>query len=429
MARTKTYLVTVHIKSEDLFEAQDSFDELEFLATTLDLNVIGKTMQSLPAIEKRSYVGSGKLDEIKESISQLEVDLLIFDSELSPQQGKYLESKLDCMVWDRTQLILEIFAQHAQTAESKTQVELAQLKYMLPRLVGMWAHLDREKGGIGASRGMGEKQVNIDRTLLRKKVQLLERSLTKTRKERKTQGKHRKNFIQVGIVGYTNAGKSTLMNMLTDEDLLVENKLFATLDSTTRILKGVTKPDILISDTVGFIRKIPHGLVASFHSTLEVLKEADLLLHVVDASHPFMDDHIRTTRGVLKEVGVKGIPTIVVLNKMDLVTDKVDQLMLTSNYPGAIQVSALNPNSKKQVRDEVKGFFQENLIKRNTMLSYDQTNCLSYLYELSMVDEIKYEEDGIHIIHTMTPTNEKKLKAILLKHSVTISSDEKLELL
>ena len=278
--------MALHLKSDRLDDTLDSLQELSSLAVTLGFKLIGSEVQSRSTPDSKSYIGGGKLKEIKEIIKEEKVDIVLFDNELSPNQGKYIEGFLDCMVWDRTQVILEIFANHARTPESRDQVELAQLKYMLPRLVGLWAHLDREKGGISASRGTGEKQINIDRKLIRSRITRLENALKKVEKERGVQSKRRAECFQVGVVGYTNAGKTSLINRLTGAELLSEDKLFATLESATRILPSETKPDVLISDTVGFIRNLPHNLIASFRSTLSVVRDADLLLHVVDASSP-----------------------------------------------------------------------------------------------------------------------------------------------
>src|SRR5210317_1254160 len=324
--KENVFIVALNLKPSPLNETEESLNELEALAETLNLCVMGRVIQSRNSPDQRTFIGKGKLHEVENAIEELGIAVVLFDCELTPKQGQVLEKILGCMVWDRTQVILEIFARHARTSESKVQVELASLEYMMPRLVGMWAHLDRERGGISASRGMGEKQINIDRKIVRTRIGKLKKELEKIVSERQTQKKKRKDCFQIAIIGYTNAGKSTLMNLLTGNNLLTEDRLFATLESTTRILKGVTKPETVISDTVGFIRNLPHGLVASFRSTLDVVKDADLILHVTDASHPLIEEHISTTHDVLKEIGGGNIPAILVLNKSDLINDEIKKL-------------------------------------------------------------------------------------------------------
>ena len=406
-------MLAVHLKSEKLELTEESLREMESLATTLNFELIGKEYQSRGTPDSRSYIGSGKLEEVKGIVEDKNVNLVLFDHELSPNQGKFLETYLGCMVWDRTQVILEIFANHARTPESKDQVELAQLKYMLPRLVGLWAHLDREKGGISASRGTGEKQINIDRKLIRTRITRLEKSLKKTASERQTQSKKRSDCLQVGVVGYTNAGKTSLMNRLTGAELLAQNKLFATLESTTRILDEHSKPSILISDTVGFIRNLPHNLVASFRSTLSVVKEADILLHIVDASNPNFEQHIATTDQVLKEIDAEQIPQILVFNKIDRVEEKMDRLILAKTYPEAILTSSHDQDKVESLREKIKAYFYQRFIKEDIILPYDQSHLISKFYQLSTVEEIEYEEDGIHISHAISKTNKKILNSLL----------------
>ncbi|PCI27537.1 MAG: GTPase HflX [SAR324 cluster bacterium] len=411
----KAYILSVRPKNEDLEITLNSLSEMRSMATTMGFDVIGEEYQSRNSPDPKSYMGTGKLQEIKQLIEDEGIKLVLFDHDLSPNQARHLEECLDSMVWDRTQLILEIFANHARTPESKDQVELAQLKYMLPRLVGMWAHLDREKGGIGASKGTGEKQVNIDRNLVRKRISRLEQSLKRVAMERQTQAKRREDCFQVGIVGYTNAGKTSLMNGLTDVSLLTQDQLFATLDSTTRVLPGPINPQILLSDTVGFIRNLPHNLVASFRSTLSVVKNADLLLHVVDASSNSVDQHIETTRNVLKEIGADNIPCLLVFNKVDRVTDRMDLLVLSRGYGDSILTSSLDETSVNLLRDHVKQHFSKTFIRQETKLTYDRANLLDKFYKLSTVEELKYEEDGIYIVHSTTPTNSKILNASIEK--------------
>ena len=409
----KALLLAIHCKAHKLDNTLESLEELHSLARSLDFDVVGREYQTRISPESKSYFGQGKLEEVREIAKAKAVDIVLIDHDLSPNQGKYIETFLDCLVLDRTQLILEIFSRHAQTPESKNQVELAQLQYMLPRLVGMWAHLDREKGGIGTSKGTGEKQISIDRTLIRKRIHHLERTLNKIAKERAVQSKRRSNCFQVAIVGYTNAGKTSLMNALTGVRLTADNKLFATLDSTTRILNDKSNPKVVLSDTVGFIRNLPHNLVASFQSTLSVVKDADLLLHVVDASHPNIAQHIETTELVLREIESDAVPRFLLLNKIDRVTSKLDRLILAKSYPDGIAVSAFDDKLIAALRARIDEYFQNRMVRKSAFLPHDRANLISKFYQLGKVEEIQYSEEGIAINLALTRANSRILENIL----------------
>ncbi len=411
--KLRVFLVALQLKSEKAEDTQDSLQELASLATTLGFKMSGKKIQSRSTPDSKSYIGAGKLQEIKDIVRKKKIDIVLFDHELSPNQGKYIESFLDCMVWDRTQLILEIFANHARTPESRDQVELAQLKYMLPRLVGLWAHLDREKGGISASRGAGEKQINIDRKLIRTRITRLEKSLKRIARERSVQSKQRSSCFQIGVVGYTNAGKTSLINRLTGSELLEQDKLFATLESTTRILPTDTKPDLLVSDTVGFIRNLPHNLIASFRSTLSVVMDADILLHVVDSSSPNIEQHIETTQKVLSEIGAEKIPRLLVFNKMDRIEEEMDRMILMKTYPDSLAVSALEPEKVELLKESLKEHFSQLFVRDSTILPYNKGELLSKFYQLGTVEELEYAEDGIHITHATTRVNKNILNEML----------------
>lgn len=296
-------------------KAQEYLDELEFLAHTAGADVVGRFYQRLDTPNTVTFVGSGKLDEISDYIKVHEIDTIIFDDELSPTQLRNIEKKLECKVLDRTNLILDIFASRAQTAYAKTQVELAQLQYMLPRLTRMWTHLERQRGGIGM-RGPGETQIETDRRIILTKISKLKEQLTKIDKQMTTQRKNRGKLVRIALVGYTNVGKSTMMNLLTKSEVFAENKLFATLDTTVRKMVIGNLP-FLMSDTVGFIRKLPHGLVESFKSTLDEVREADILMHIVDISHKGFEEHLQTVNNTLHEIDAADKPTIYVFNKID----------------------------------------------------------------------------------------------------------------
>ena len=316
--------VLVGVISSDITEeiAIDYISELEFLATTAGAITVTHFFQKLPYPNPKTYVGTGKLNEIKQFIEENEINLVIFDDELSPSQLRNIERELGCKILDRTILILDIFASRARTSHAKTQVELAQLQYMLPRLTRMWTHLERQKGGIGM-RGPGETQIETDRRIIQTRIALLKEKLREIDKQMSVQRSNRGQLVRVALVGYTNVGKSTLMNLLSKSEVFAENKLFATLDTTVRKVVINNLP-FLLTDTVGFIRKLPHQLIESFKSTLDEVREADLLVHVLDISHPNFEDHYRVVNETLLEIDKEEKPTILVFNKIDayLATNK-----------------------------------------------------------------------------------------------------------
>ncbi len=317
--KTEEYCVLVGIISQDESEAvvREHLDELEFLATTAGAISQKVFLQKLPHPHVKSFVGSGKLDEIKDYIDRNEaISLVIFDDDLTGKQNSYLEEYLKVKIVDRSTLILDIFAERAQTAQAKTQVELAQMQYLLPRLRGLWTHLERQRGGIGM-RGPGEQEIETDRRIIRDKISILKKRLEKIEQQSQTQRKNRGEMIRVALVGYTNVGKSTLMNLLSKSDVFAENKLFATLDTTVRKVVWDSMP-FLLSDTVGFIRKLPHHLIESFKSTLDEVRESDILVHVIDVSHPQYEDQIQTVQNTLNDLGASQKTTLMVFNKMDL---------------------------------------------------------------------------------------------------------------
>ncbi|HNR85628.1 MAG TPA: GTPase HflX [Taishania sp.] len=299
--------------NEDI--ANEYLDELEFLAETAGAITHARFLQKLPFPNPRTFVGTGKLEEIKSFVIENEIELCIFDDELSPSQLRNIERELQVKILDRNNLILDIFASRARTSHAKTQVELAQLQYMLPRLTRMWTHLERQKGGIGM-RGPGETQIETDRRIIGQKIALLKSRLSEIDKQMATQRSNRGQLVRVSLVGYTNVGKSTLMNLLSKSDVFAENKLFATLDTTVRKVVIDNLP-FLLTDTVGFIRKLPHQLVESFKSTLDEVREADLLIHVLDIAHPNFEDHFKVVNETLNEIDKTEKPTIIVFNKID----------------------------------------------------------------------------------------------------------------
>ena len=314
----KAILVSVCREGQTMERTEEYLAELAFLLETAGGESVKQVVQKLERPDTRTYVGSGKLEEIKEYKEATEADIVVFDDELTPAQLRNLERELDCRILDRTTLILDIFASRARTATAKTQVELAQLQYMLPRLTRMWTHLERQRGGIGM-RGPGETQIETDRRLIKERISLLKEQLSKLDKQKTLQRKNRESLVRVALVGYTNVGKSTLMNVLAKSDVFAENKLFATLDTTVRKVVIGNVP-FLLTDTVGFIRKLPTELVESFKSTLDEVVEADVLLHVVDISHRDYEEQIAAVNKTLEEIGAAGKPTIMVFNKVDAYT-------------------------------------------------------------------------------------------------------------
>ena len=372
----KAILVGLITKHQNVEKAQEYLDELAFLVETDGLLPDKQFLQRLEKPDKSTFVGKGKLNELKTYIKENDIDVVVFDDELSPSQQRNLEKELERKILDRTYLILEIFASRARTAHARTQVELAQYQYLLPRLTGMWTHLERQRGGTGTRGGAGEKEIETDRRNVRDKISALKRELTHIDQQMATQRKNRGEMIRVALVGYTNVGKSTLMNLLSKSTVFAENKLFATLDTTVRKVVIDNLP-FLLSDTVGFIRKLPTQLVESFKSTLDEVREADLLLHVVDISHPVFTDHMETVTNTLTEIGAGDKKVITVFNKIDafhhLEKDaddltpetkeniSLEQLKQTWMHKGAglsVFISATEKNNIEELRalvyDEVK---------------------------------------------------------------------------
>lgn len=312
-------LVAIMNDRQDEAQVKEYLDELEFLAETAGVRTLKRFTQRLANPNSRTFVGEGKLAEITLYVEENEVDFVIFDDELSPSQIRNLDKVFSRKIYDRTSLILEIFAQRATTAYAKTQVELAQCQYLLPRLAGMWTHLERQRGGTGIRGGAGEREIETDRRIVRNRISRLKEQLSKIDKQMAVQRSNRGQLVRVALVGYTNVGKSTIMNLISKSDVFAENKLFATLDTTVRKVVLDNLP-FLLSDTVGFIRKLPHQLVESFKSTLDEVREADLLLHVVDISHPNFEEQIAVVKETLQEIGAADKPVFLIFNKIDAYT-------------------------------------------------------------------------------------------------------------
>lgn len=375
----KTVLVGLVTQNQPIEMLMEYLDELEFLAQTAGATTIEKFWQNVDHPDNKTYVGKGKLEEIKTFVDAHDIDLVIFDDEISPSQQRNIEKQLKCKVLDRSMLILDIFAQRAQTLQSRTQVELAQLQYMLPRLRGMWDHLDRVKGGIGM-KGAGEKEIETDRRVARDKIAKLKAKLEQIDKQNATRRKSREGMIRVALVGYTNVGKSTIMRVLSKSDVFAENKLFATLDTTVRKVV-INHVPFLLSDTVGFIRKLPHHLVESFKSTLDEAIESDILLHVVDIAHPQFVDQIRVVNQTLQDLNADDKPTLMIFNKMDLykernfddylekevkdeLLDELRKTWMAKSNDGAIFISAEKKENISELRKSVYKFVKKLYLTR-----------------------------------------------------------------
>lgn len=365
--------VLVALADKDSEITREHLDELAFLAETAGIETLQRFIQKLPQPDVRTFVGKGKLAEIKEFVVANQVTSIIFDDDLSASQLRNIEKEVNTpervvktRVYDRSLLILDIFSMRAQTAQSRAQVELAMNQYLLPRLTRMWTHLERQRGGTGTRGGSGEREIETDRRNIRYRISLLKDELEKIDKQRKTQRKSRSNVVRVALVGYTNVGKSTLMNLLSKSDVKAENKLFATVDATVR---KVVLGDIpfLLSDTVGFIRKLPHHLIESFKSTLDEVREADILLHVVDVAHPYHDNQIEVVKNTLAELGAGNITTILVLNKMDLLKDgevNTDDLKGYYRQHGFEHVVFISAEKKENV-SELRSMLFETVKKKH----------------------------------------------------------------
>jgi GTPase len=318
-------LVGVVSQRQNEEKVKEYLEELAFLASTSGIKTLKRFYQKLEKPDIRTFVGKGKLEEIKAFITEFQVPTVVFDDDLSPSQLRNIEKELNCKIYDRSLLILNIFLLRAQTARAKTQVELARNQYLLPRLTKMWTHLERQRGGTGTRGGSGEQEIETDKRIVRDQITLLKEKLKKIDKQSATQRKSRDKIVRVSLVGYTNVGKSTLMNILSKSDVFAENKLFATVDSTVRKVVMNQIP-FLLTDTVGFIRKLPHTLVESFKSTLDEIREADILMHVVDISHPGFEEHIQVVNNTLAEIGAADKPTMMIFNKIDLYNNEEEQV-------------------------------------------------------------------------------------------------------
>ncbi len=371
-------------------------DELSELAISAGAEVVGDGLQKMAAPCATTFIGKGKADEFARQCRSSDVDTVIFDDELSPAQSRNLEEVFNCKVLDRTALILDIFALRARTREGKLQIELAQLQHLLPRLTRFWGHLSRQQGGIGMRGGEGETQLETDRRRVQDRIARIERELETVRRQRSTQrqARQRNHWALASIVGYTNAGKSTLLNRLTGADVLAEDKLFATLDPTTRRLRLPTNQNVLLTDTVGFIRKLPHGLVEAFKATLEEVVQADLLLHVVDVSHPQAEEQIQSVDAVLKEIGAEGKPTLMVFNKVDQLNGNQTVLSrFLEKHPQGVAISAASGEGVPALMAELGSQLRPLREFMELSVPHDRADVIARLHEVAQVVERHYEAE------------------------------------
>ena len=385
----KAVLVGVIHSGATRESVNDSLNELEMLADTAGATVTHRIVQALSKIQGATYIGKGKVQEIKEIVASHESDLVIFDDDLSTMQIRNLERELKCKLLDRSALILDIFAGNAKTATSKTQVELAQLEYLRTRLTRQWTHLSRQKGGIG-TKGPGETQIETDRRLIGTRIATLRKRLVKIDHQRTTQRKGRRGYSRVALVGYTNAGKSTLMNALSESDVWAEDRLFATLDATTRQVRLASNKTILLSDTVGFIRKLPHRLIESFKSTLDEVRESDLLLHVVDVTHPCYNDHIAVVKQTLEELGVTEIPTLIVFNKVDALRDRTEIEGLDREHENAVFISAQRGIGLKELKKSIMTMLEATYSEYEAFIPLTESKTVSRIHSVAEVVSEEY---------------------------------------
>ncbi len=387
----------IHGKLDELI-IDEHLDEMELLADTAGADVVGRVTQRLNKINPAYFVGKGKAEQIMSQAKELGVCLIIFDEDLSPAQTKNFQSlSQNVKVIDRSALILDIFQKHAETKEAKTQVELAHLQYLLPRLTRMWTHLERQMGGIGTRAGAGETQIEIDRRLIGQRIAKLKKELTKIEKERKTQSQRRKDQFRVALVGYTNAGKSTFIYAITGADVYIRDQLFATLDTTIRSAVIDGEHEILLSDTVGFIRKLPHHLIASFKSTLQEVLEADLILIVLDVFSPQILEHFNTITEVLTDLGADKNTSLIVLNKIDTIDEDSGITYLKRKFPDGILISAKNHLRIDNLLESIKEIIDQGFTTTDVHFSFEQAKETAEAQKGVTVLEREYDENGVNL--------------------------------
>jgi GTP-binding protein HflX len=394
IGKEKCILIGVSTRLASREDVEESLDELALLADTAGAEVVGRMTQDRDRFDSATFIGKGKVEELRQWIANDKVALIVFDDDLSPAQVRNLEETIQCKVLDRSGLILDIFASRAKSNEAKTQVELAQLEYLLPRLTRQWTHLSKQLGGIG-TKGPGETQIETDRRLVRTRISHLKEKLERISQQRVTQRQERNKHTRAALVGYTNVGKSTLLNLLSGSDVFVENRLFATLDPTTRLVPLNSGTSILMTDTVGFIRKLPHHLVASFKSTLEEITEADLLLHIVDVSSRHFEEQISVVQDTLEDLGAGDKPTLVVFNKVDLLKERSALATISEKHPNHVFISAARGINITGFKDEVGKMLEQEFIIEEFSIPQSNQKIISQLYDAGEMLERTYEDDRV----------------------------------
>ena len=400
----------------DTVPVEDFLEELTLLADTAGVEVVETATQNLKHIDPSTYIGKGKVQEIAEKVFEKNIQVVIFDDDLSPAQTKNIEKAVKCKTIDRSALILDIFAKRARTSESKTQVELAQLEYLLPRLTRQWSHLERQAGGGVFTKGPGETQLETDRRLIGDRISVLKEELKKIEKQRKTQRASRHDMFQVALVGYTNAGKSTLLNALSDADVFVEDRLFATLDATVRRVQLDNDYPCLISDTVGFIRKLPHHLVASFRSTLEEVREADILLHVVDVSNHQFHEQMETVNQVLKELEATNDATLIVFNKVDAIKDENLLTSLKKEYKSALFISAQRKIGLDKLRKAIIKQINSDYVIKTITVDNSDGKLFSMVHYLGEILDTKHKTKTTSIRFRARKQDAEKIEIYQIEH-------------
>lgn len=407
----RAILVALNTKEIKREMVEEHLEELEELAITAGAETVIKIIQDKYSPDPAFYIGKGKAEELSSLVEINDIDLVIFDDDLSAVQVRNLERLINRKIIDRSGLILDIFASRAKTKEAKTQVELAQLEYLLPRLTRAWTHLSKQYGGIG-TKGPGETQIETDRRIIRNRISHLKEKLAKIESEREVQSSRRKDLIKISIVGYTNAGKSTLFNLLTKSNVFAEDKLFATLDSTTRIY-NINKQKVLLSDTVGFIRKLPHHLVASFKSTLNEVRNSDIIVHVIDLAHNYFVDHVEVVEETLNELGCKDKTQLKVFNKVDIVKDKNKIEFVRNNYENPIIISAERGINISTLEKKLLDTIEKNFIQETIEIGVHNSKLASKIHSLAEVLSTKYFNSTVQITYKTNKENAVKIKKMI----------------
>lgn len=410
----KAILVGIVRRNQSHEQVEEYLAELALLADTAAVDTLAREIQVRNDIDPAYFIGSGKADELADLVKELKANVIIFDEDLSPAQARNLENRCNVKVIDRSGLILDIFARRAKSREAKTQVELAQLEYLLPRLTRRWTHLSRQTSGAGVGlRGPGEKQLEVDRRMVTRRIAWLKNELEKIGKQRDIRRKHRKNVYKVAIIGYTNVGKSTLLNALTESDVFVEDRLFATLDATVRKMEATDGQKILLIDTVGFIRKLPHQLIASFKSTLDETQDADLLLHVIDISSASFRDQISAVQNVMAELKLSDKPLLHVFNKVDQLNDKNIIHQVKEDFSPCVIISAKKGIFLEELKRQIFHFTNENFIELNVELKIDRQKDVSQIYSIAEVLSKEYENSYVKLTVRVDKAKLARLKQLI----------------